>query len=164
MIKKPSLKSILTVFYAVFFAVYLYIGFQPNVEAVNYEISNQLIIPSINLNAPVTPLEVKSGELETPVSIVGSFSTASNKTLLIGHASGIFQNLPAVQVGDILNYDGQSFKVVNIETLPKESVNMQKILANTKRQVLKIMTCAGELFENGDATHRLIITAVKEES
>jgi hypothetical protein len=26
---------------------------------------------------------------------------------------------------------------------------------------LVLMTCAGELLDNGDATHRLIITAVK---
>lgn len=164
MIKKPSLKTILPVFYAVFFAVYLYIGFQPVAEAVNYEISNELIIPDINLDAPVAKLQTESNELKTPTTLVGSYSITENKTLLIGHSSSVFKNLHLVEVGDEIIYNGQTYRVVSSEIVAKESVDMERILANTKRQVLKIMTCAGELFGNGDATHRLIITAVKGES
>ena len=164
MIKKPNLKIILTVFYAIFFVVYLCVGLQPAAEAINYKVSSELIISDIDLTSPVAELTIDSGELKTPTELVGSYSTTKNKTLLIGHASGVFKNLHLVEIGDKITYDGQTYQVISSEVVAKESINMEKILANTKRPVLKIMTCAGDFFGDGDATHRLIVTAIKEES
>lgn len=164
MVKRPSFKLILAVFYTSFFATYLYFGFQPIAEATSYEINGELAISSINLNSDVAELDIESGKLNTPTELVGSYSIAKNKTLLIGHAAGVFKDLDRVKIGDQITYDGQSYKVISSEVVAKESVNMERILANTKRPVLKIMTCAGELYNNGDASHRLIVTAIKEES
>ena len=163
-VKKPSLKAILVVFYIVFFAVYFYIGFQPVAEARSYSKDNYLEIPSIGLNTATTNLTINSGKLETPTNTVGSYSNSSNKTLLFGHAAGVFKNLSQAKVGEVVKYAGENYQIKSIETIPKENINMSRLLNNTKRKVLKIMTCAGDFYGEGDATHRLIITAVKEEA
>ena len=160
LIKKPNFKVCIAVFYVIFFAVYFIIGLQPAAEARSYETSANLNISSISLNAPVTKLNVESGKLETPIDIVGSYSTNINKTLLIGHASGVFKNLANVKTDDEIIYNGETYRVISSETIEKSAVNMERLLANTKRPVLKIMTCAGEYYEQGDASHRLIVTAV----
>ncbi len=164
LIKKPNFKVCITVFYIIFFAVYFIIGFQPAAEAMDYKVSNELKIESINLNAPVTKLEIKSGKLETPVDIAGSYSITPNKTLLIGHASSIFKNLNLAKIGDKIEYEGDTYKIISTETMEKSAVNMERLLANTKKPTLKIMTCAGEYYNDGDASHRLIVTAIKEEN
>ena len=39
---------------------------------------------------------------------------------------------------------------------------MDEVLAPTEQNTLVIMTCAGEDLGGGDATHRLIVTAVEK--
>ena len=163
LIKKPNFKVCIAVFYAIFFAIYFIIGFQPAAEARSYEISSSLNIPSINLNTAVTEISINSGKLETPIDLVGSYSINANKTLIIGHASGIFKNLEEVKVGDEIAYNNEIYRVISSEVFEKSAVNMERILENTKRPVLKIMTCAGDLYQNGDASHRLILTAIKKD-
>ena len=128
-------------------------------DAVNHVISSSLNIPSIDLVSDVTKLEVENRSLKTPDSIVGSYSNADNKTLLIGHSSTVFHDLNRVMVGDIIQYDGIMFIVDNIELLPKKNIRMDDILADEDNNTLILMTCAGEDLGAGDATHRLILTA-----
>ena len=42
---------------------------------------------------------------------------------------------------------------------------MNKLLSNDGSGIdtLVVMTCAGELYNNGDASHRLVLTAIKQE-
>ncbi len=131
-------------------------------DAVSYEISVELSAPSIGLEAGVTKLQLEDRTLKTPDTIVGSFSRFSHKTLLIGHAATVFSNLKNLKIGDEIDYDYNVYVVKNIEMLEKTSINMDALLAPTDTDTIILMTCAGELYENGDASHRLIITATSE--
>lgn len=157
--KRLNIKTVLMGLYAVFFIAYIIVGLNPVEAAQSYEISAELNIPSINLSSDVTALQLEDRELKTPDTIVGSFSRAENKTLLIGHSSTVFQNLNKVKLGEEIDYDNHIYIAQKIETLEKSEIDMSKLLARANKDTLIIMTCAGTDLGNGDATHRLIITA-----
>ena len=142
------------------FLAYIVVGLQP-VEAADYDIAAELNIPSLGLEADVTTLTLDNNKLDTPDAIVGSYTRAENKTLLIGHSTTVFQNLNQVELGNEISYSGNNYRVAEIKTIPKSAINMNKILAGSDKDTIIIMTCAGELLDGGDATHRLIVTAVK---
>lgn len=154
-------KYIFALIYVLCFGAFLKIGFLP-AEAANYDISAELSIPSINLDTDVTTLQLKDHQLDTPDYIVGSFSRANHKTLLLGHSSTVFKSLANVNVGDLITYDNTDYLVTNIELLEKADINMNSLLSAAEKDTLVLMTCAGESLPNKDATHRLIITAVSE--
>ena len=158
--RRVDLRKLFTILYLVAFLGFLIIGFQP-AEARHYEISGRLEIPSIGLFSDVTTLELNNHKLETPDTIVGSFSRNDNKTLLIGHSTTVFKNLAGARLHDLFFYNDEIFEVVKIETLAKNQINMDEILAPSDSPTIIIMTCAGEPLENQDATHRLIVTATK---
>ena len=146
--------------YVLAFAIYIIVGLQP-AEAKNYEVSAELEIPSIGLTADVTRLALNENKLDTPETIVGSYTQTENKTLLIGHSSTVFENLHNVSLRDKINYNDKTYKIVGIHKLEKSEVNMDQLLKRADKDTLVIMTCAGELLDGGDATHRLIVTAVR---
>ena len=150
-------KCIFGLYFAGLF-IYLLIGFMP-AEATDYLVSARINIPSIDLMSDVTTLERDGKTLHTPETIVGSFSEAENKTLLIGHSSTVFNNLDEVNVGDAVWYDGHGYQIVDKAILLKADINMNKILQAEDTDTIVIMTCAGEELDNYDATHRLILTA-----
>ena len=144
--------------FKVCFAVYLIIGLTP-AEATRHEVSAALEIPAIGLNSEVTSLSLENHQLNTPDKIVGSYSRAENKTLLIGHSSTVFSDLDKVTVGDIIVYNNSEYLVKDITVERKEDISMKKLLSRADTDTLIIMTCAGTYLENSDATHRLLITA-----
>ena len=141
--------------------IYFAVGLSP-AEATNYEITSQLSIPSIGLTSDVTRLKLENKRLETPDTIVGSYSQADNKTLLIGHSTTVFMELDNIKSGDEITYEQKKYRVVNIEVLAKAEISMNKILKPAEKDTVIIMTCAGELYDGGDASHRLIIEAVAD--
>lgn len=153
-------KRVFAGLYALAFAIYIIVGLQP-AEAKNYEISAELDIPSIGFSADVTELVLDNGKLDTPDAIVGSYSRAENKTLLIGHSSTVFEKLKDVRLRSEITYNGKTYQVAGIHKMPKSEVNMNELLKKADQDTLVIMTCAGELLDGGDATHRLIVTATK---
>lgn len=140
--------------------IYLAVGLQP-ADAKDYNFAGQLSIPAIGLQSDVAELKLESGGLSTPETIVGSYSKSLNKTLLIGHSTGIFSELHALKVGDFIQLNGEDYRVVSIQNLSKSQINMQKLLKAEEKETLVLMTCAGIVFSNGDATERLIIIAQK---
>lgn len=160
--RRLSARKVFVSLYVLAFAVYLVIGLQP-AEATQYEVAAELDIPSINLTVDVTRLSLNENKLDTPDTIVGSYSRTENKTLLIGHSSTVFDNLKNVKLKDQVNYDGQSYRVVGIHKMEKAEVKMDDLLQRADKDTLVIMTCAGQLLDGGDATHRLVLTAVVNE-
>ena len=156
--RRLDLRAIFIGLYVLAFAVYIIVGLQP-AEAANYAVSAELAIPDIGLNTDVTTLEFDGHQLNTPREIVGSYSEAQNKTLLIGHSTTVFQNLNQVQLGDTINYDNKVYRVTAIDMVAKSEVKMSKILAPAEKDTIVIMTCAGQLLNGDDATHRLMVTA-----
>lgn len=159
--KRLNPKYIFIGLYCISFLIFLILELKP-AEASEYEISARLNIPSIALDSDVTTLQLENRELKTPDSIVGSFSRAENKTLLIGHSSTVFENLNEIHGGDELYYNDNKYMVTDIKVLEKADVDMYDILSSADADTLEIMTCAGTDLGNGDATHRLIVTAVRE--
>lgn len=150
-----------TCFVFIYFAMiihFLTLGFSP-ASATEYDISGQLLIPSIGLNSNVTSLELSDDGLDTPDSIVGSFSLHKNKTLLIGHSSTVFKSLASVQNNDTLIFSSKPYRVIASIVKEKNSISMSQLLKSSPRDTLVLMTCAGEDLGNGDATHRLIVFA-----
>ena len=160
MAKTPSLRSIFVSIYAVFFAVYLFIGLQP-AEATSYEILTTMEIPSISLVSDVTQSIVSNHQLSVPDTIVGSF-TRGYKTLLLGHSSSVFTDLHQVQIGEKIVYDEDEYIITQIEIYHKSAIDMEDLLAPDEKSdnsTLILMTCAGRDLGAGDSTHRLIVTA-----
>ncbi len=156
--KRLSPKVIFVGIYAVAFVAYLIYGLQP-AEAAEYEIATDLSVPAIGLTSGVTELKLNNHELDTPDTIVGSFSRAENKTLLIGHSSTALNGLEAIKLKDEIIYNDKVYKVDSIQRLLKEHINMDELLKGSNKDTIVIMTCAGTDLGEGDATHRLIVTA-----
>ncbi len=156
--KRLDLRFILVGIYFVAFLVYIIVGLQP-VGAKNYAVSANLQIPSINLQSEVTTLSLEGRELKTPDYIVGSYTHAKNKTLLIGHSSTVFKNLDKAKLGEEISYDDLAYKIVDVKLYEKSEIKMSKLLKEAEKKTLVLMTCAGDDLGDGDATHRLIITA-----
>ena len=157
----------LLAFYLVAIPVYLYFGFQPSgnmVMAYAEEAktaTGSLAIPSIDLVAPMSDVELNGRVLSAPNYIVGRYQSYNNKVLVMGHSSTVFQRLPEVSVGDEILYDGQSFEIVSKEVRAKSEILMSEILKDEKELTLVLMTCSGEHLSGQDYSHRLIIYAKK---
>ncbi len=150
-------KLVFASYYVIVF-VYLVIGFMP-AEAAHYDISSTLSIPSIELNSDVTTLELTDHKLNTPDHIVGSYSRAKNKTLLIGHSTTVFNNLESVSVGDEIIYDGKTYHITTLSIEQKEEINMRKLLSSAEKDTIILMTCTGDSLSEYDYTQRFIVVA-----
>ena len=140
---------------------FLIIGLQP-VEAAQYSVSGKLSIPSINLDTDVTSLALENDKLNTPDTIAGSYSNSDNKVLLIGHYVGIFKDLINVRLSDRIIYNNKSYSVIKLDYQEKSIVDMSEILKGENIDTIVLMTCAGTIHNNGDASHRYIVTAVAD--
>ncbi|MBR3246485.1 class F sortase [Candidatus Saccharibacteria bacterium] len=145
--------------YILAFLVYVIYGLQPADAVDSYDVSGNIRIPSIGLNSDVTTIGLEHGELRTPDTIVGSYSRNPNKTLLIGHASTVFENLHDIRLGDKVGFNGEEYTVKSINLSVKEDIDMLELLSNSPKDTIVLMTCAGDTLEGGDATFRLIVTA-----
>jgi len=156
-----SFRRIFTIIYIVSFLAYAAFSFVP-ADGTAYTIDGGLIIPSIGLTSGVTKLELHDHKLDTPDSIVGSYSQNINKTFLIGHSSTIFKNLYQVKIGETITYNNTDYTITSMEIFKKSDIDMKDVLKAEEKDTLVIMTCAGEVMNETDATHRLIVTAVKD--
>ncbi|MBQ9018442.1 class F sortase [Candidatus Saccharibacteria bacterium] len=155
-------RKVFTIFYVLGVIAYIAVGLS-GAKATEYEAATDIEIPSIGLTSDVVTMHVTDRQLNTPDYIVGRYSESLNKTLLVGHSSTIFANLHQVSLGDAIIYDGDRYIVSDIATQAKLDISMAEVLAPADRGTIIIMTCAGEDLGGGDATHRLIITAVLDE-
>jgi|GEM_PF-283206 len=155
-----TLRLLATLIYLIILPLYILFSLSPAKAAEDYPITAHLTIPSIALDVAVTPLTVQNNELETPDYIVGSFSHRPNKTLLIAHSTTAFANLKSIRPGDTIHYNQRNYHVIHITTSAKADINMATLLQSSSTPTLVLMTCAGQLLPDSDATHRLIVTAV----
>lgn len=142
--------------------VYFAVGLSP-ARATDYEIGAVVEIPSIQLVSDVAKLNLTNDGLKTPDTIAGSYSQNKNKTLLIGHSTTVFENLNEVDLNAEIIYEGSAYKITEISMMRKEKIVMSEILRAEEKDTLVLMTCAGELLSGGDATHRLMVKAVRVE-
>ena len=145
--------------WAVAFMIYLGIGLTPAVAS-EYEIIGRIEIPEAAVSSEVAKVTLTNGEVPTPENLVGEFQRQGEKTLLVGHATGVFSKLSQIEIGDEIDYLGAKYTVVNVGVLPKNEIRMNKLLSGDEGNLV-LMTCAGELYANGDASERLIVEAEK---
>ena len=159
--KRLNPKIIFFLVYFLAFFAYIIYGLQPAEATEVYSVDGNLAISSIGLSSDVTDLDLTSEGLSTPDTVVGSYSRYDNKTLLIGHSTGVFKDLDLVKIGDTVNYDGLDYNVSKLVYIEKDAIDMNDLLSPAEKDTLVIMTCAGTLLGDGDATHRLILTAIR---
>ncbi|MBR2998567.1 sortase [Candidatus Saccharibacteria bacterium] len=157
---RRSAYRIITAIYVLYFAWFFGVGLMP-AEATEYNIIGEINIPAINLSSDVAKLNLENGRLNTPAEIVGSFTRAKNKTLLIGHASSVFREAKNLKLSDKIIYGNKTYEIIQIDYRAKSEISMNKLLASSENDTIIIMTCAGQDLGDGDATHRLIITATR---
>ena len=153
-----SAKILVTAVYLAILAIYLFIGFQPDLTEASADI--RLSIPSIQLTTPVKDIQKDGATLTAPATIAGAYTPSDNKVFLIGHSSTIFQNLHQISIGDPITYDGRTYTVTQIETKAKADIAMTALLRPTDTPTLILMTCAGQPLGGQDYCHRLIVTAI----
>ena len=156
--KHINFRNVFLIVYFLCIIFYVVVGLQP-AKAHDYEVSGSLSIPSIGLDSDITTLELKNRKLETPDTIVGSYSRSNSKTLLIGHSTTVFEKLNQVELDDEIIYNGRLYYVDDIKIQAREDIVMMDLLKPEDNDALVVMTCAGELLGGGEATHRLIINA-----
>lgn len=155
---KRAIRVFTTGFFTIMLPVYIFIGMQP-ASSINTEGLPTLTIASIDLETPVSPIEMNNRELVAPANIAGSYTSTKNKNFIIGHSSTVFRKLDRVKVGDTITYENETYLVTDRVIAEKDDINMSEVLASSETPTVVIMTCAGENLPNQDATHRLIITA-----
>ncbi len=121
-----------------------------------------LEMPEINLSTPVEAIDMIDRQLIAPDTIAGVYTPSEHKTFIIGHSSTVFENLEHISLASNFHYNGENYVVISIDTREKSDIDMAAILAPTEDDTIILMTCAGEPLPNQDATHRLIVTAVRE--
>lgn len=127
-----------------------------------------LTIKSLQISARIKPMNVNSiGAIAAPVNIYDSgWYTGSAKPgtygamFIDGHASGatrkgLFAYIDTLKNGNEVSIergDGQvlTYKVVHVETVSKELVDMKKVLRtyNGVKEGLNLMTCTGTWIKN----------------
>ena len=127
------------------------------------EAAGDLVIPAIALVTEVEELEAEDHRLATPDYVAGAYAAEAGRTLLIGHSTTVFSFLPDVAIGDEIYFRGERFVVTRSVTVLKADVRMGELLRADGAESIVLMTCAGEILEGGDATERLLITAVRED-
>ncbi len=159
---KRTVRVFVTAFFVIMLPIYLYIGFRP-ASSLNYDGLPTLEIPEIRLSTPVSEIYLEGRELIAPDTIAGIYHANPHKLFIIGHSSTVFRNLHELEVETSFIYDDKTYRVISAVTLEKSAISMSELLAETPKETIVIMTCAGEPLPNQDATHRLIITATRSE-
>ena len=128
-------------------------------KAVDAMSEERLFIPSIGLIARVKNIERTGNQLIAPDEIAGAYEPTNHKTVIIGHSTTIFKDLNKVKDGDTFTFDNKKYAIKTLETVPKNLVNMEEIVSETKVKTIVLMTCAGTPLGGQDYSHRFIITA-----
>ena len=122
-----------------------------------------LSIPSLGINSPVYASSVSGRELSVPGSAVGVYGT-----LLMGHSSGVFANLPRASVGQQLTYNGATYTISSVQrNLPvredRQAVGnyTMYVLTNLGPDRIVMMTCAGTYRAGFGYTERTLVFATR---
>ena len=132
-----------------------------------------LHIPSINLTSSVEGVGIdKKGRMDVPSGrtnkvgwykygvVPGNIGTA----VLDAHNTAAFKKLNQVSVGEeiyVMSSSGEwlKFKVTAAKTYSVKNLKPVTLFAPTNSRQINLITCAGTLLGNGEATHRLIVSA-----
>ncbi len=138
------------------------------------EYPTRLIIPSINLNAPVQLVGINArGEMDVPdgrTSNVGWYQYGNlpgdiGNAVVDAHVFAAFKNLRYAKVGDeirVVNASGatQRFIITDTRVYPFSEVPMEGIFHDESHRGLVLITCAKKFLPSLNTySHRLIVSA-----
>jgi sortase A len=132
-----------------------------------------LYIPSIKLLSNIQGVGIdKKGNMDVPsgkTNDVGwyQYGVAPGNTgtaVIDAHNTAAFKKLDDVPVGEeIYIYTSKGrwleFKVHAAKTYSMKTLKPETLFAKTNSKQINLITCAGTLLGNGEATHRLIVSA-----
>ena len=132
-----------------------------------------IYIPSINLFSKIQGVGVnKKGNMDVPsgkTNNVGWYKHGvtpgeTGTAVLDAHNTAAFKKLNALPVGEeIYIYTSSSewlkFEVTKAKTYPVEKLSPSTLFAQANAPQINLITCAGLLLGNGEASHRLIVSA-----
>ena len=141
--------------------------------------TRRVTIPALGVDGPVLPAGVNSEhELDVPPdarSLVwyrhGPAPGERGSAVIAGHlnwkgVTGLFTELAEIPIGaeiTVLFDDGaqRSFRVINVELVPKPAVSVNGVFARDGARVLRLVTCGGE-FDDDVNSYRsnVVVTAV----
>lgn len=140
-----------------------------------------LVIPSIDLEAPILPVGLqKDGKMEVPKDVMkvgwytnGAKPGQSGNVVFAAHVDnylgpGIFFNLKEVSINDEIIISNQtksiSYKVIKVEKYPYQEGPLEEIFGFTSQERLHLITCTGTYNPfNGTHAERLVVTAIAQE-
>ena len=159
--------SLVMIFLSAFVPTFLYFSFTGISSSITFAsesaaASESLVIPALNLSAPVMVVQKQGSSLVSPDQIAGVYHSANNKAFIMGHSSTIFKDLKNVAMNDEIIYNDSPYRVTMIETLEKSAISMTNLLRSENVPTIILMTCAGTSLGGQDYSHRLIITAVQK--
>lgn len=144
-------------------------------------VPESIVIPSINLKAPILPVGLqKDGTMEVPKDVMkvgwytnGAKPGQSGNVVLAGHVDnylgpGIFFNLKEVTINDEIIISNQtksiSYKVIKVQKYPYQEGPLEEIFGFTSQERLHLITCTGTYNPfNGTHSERLVVTAIVQE-
>lgn len=155
----------------------------PTTANYNIALPSQLIIPSIQVNAPIEAVNVlANGDLATPTSDPwndtgwyqnGPRPGEHGSAVIDGHldrpggAPAVFWNLQYLHVGDtiiVVSAQGVKlqFHVTAVAHYPPQQAPLQDIFGNNNGTFLNLITCAGDWIPSQHQTaQRLVVYATR---
>lgn len=132
-----------------------------------------IYIPAINLFSYVEGVGIDSaGRMDVPsgkTNNVGWYKYGvrpgeTGTAVVDAHNTAAFKNLHQVPLGSdiyVITTQGRMlhFQVQEAETHSMSYLKPEMLFETTNDKQLNLITCAGTLFGNGNATHRLIVSA-----
>lgn len=122
----------------------------------------QLRIPSIEVTAPVIPLDLRDdGAIEVPVDVDdsgwwrdGPEPGERGPAVILGHVDsytgpGVFARLTELEPGDLIHVDRDdgtsvTYRVTDANQYDKESFPTEVVYGPTDHAVLRLVTCGGD--------------------
>ena len=136
-----------------------------------------LTIPAIRISAPVVPMGLRrDGFMDLPYNphqvawyhFTGKPGTGGNAVFsahvdYINYGPAVFWNLHNLHPGDDVSIRLSDatlihYSVTESYTIPKEQLDIQRLVAPTDTETVTLITCAGA-FANDDYSHRVIVRA-----
>ena len=137
------------------------VGTSTSSSAVTPTAGANLVIPSLGIATSVSASNLSNHELSVPSSSVSYYGT-----LLMGHSSGVFTNLPRAGVGQEITYNGRTYVIDSVRANLPVSSDRQKVgnysmyvLTNLGANRIVLMTCAGSYQAGFGYTHRTLVFA-----
>lgn len=143
------------------------------IKAIDHGVPTWIYVPSIGLSSPIKGVGIdKKGNMDVPsgkTSDVGWYKHGTlpgntGTAVLDAHVTAAFKDLEDIKIGESIYIYTSTGKILRFvtkkaKTYEAKTTDPRVLFAPSKSPDLNLITCAGTLLGDGEATHRLIVTA-----